>query len=47
MTDNCKLRVDRFVESLVMEDANGGLSLLEGFMEAVQRKSQESRIYVK
>ena len=31
----------------LMEDANGRLSLLEGFMEAIRRKNQESRIYVK
>ena len=30
-----------------MEDANGRLSLLEGFMEAVGRKNKEPRIYVK
>ena len=30
-----------------MEDANGRLSLSEGFMEDVRRKNQESRIYVK
>ena len=29
-----------------MEDANGRLSLLEGFMEAVGRKNQELGIYV-
>ena len=30
-----------------MEDANGRLSLLEGFMEVVGRQNQEPGIYVK
>ena len=42
MEDDGKLRVDSFkwAELSVMEDANGRLSLSEGFMEATERKTK-------
>ena len=46
MVDEGRLKVEKFNgENLVMEDANGGLSILERLMEANGRKNQETRNY--